>query len=724
MATQPDYKVSDSVKQTKDWYINAIDWLISKAVNSNNKALTVDAINVANGIIDTSEFKKVMQPFGNAPEELKNLPGTIRKVDFITPVREKNMGEYISLPYKYFVTVENPDVAMKRDAQVAEAVYKQLQEELIKFVESLQQGQPPQEIDPKIIKDKVDKLKQQLFDDEVIQAQHVLDFINESNNFDYFRYNAFSDWWMTQEVYTYRYIKNGELFKELLDVANSYPIVNNSDFVEDYDGFAYKQRITFQEFEQNYSDRLSAEDQKYLKAFNYNANTGQYSVPVNILYERGNLDNITYHTDGNQMYTIGSESMDLWRVWFIAPSPVKELKYVDEMNRVQYMHVDKNYILNPENGDIELTNIWIPKVYQCERFGAERTGVYTKPELSTVQRYDRRSNTAKLPVGGKKGLLRGLPLNPIPLRLKDYAILDTILLLAIERSVAKFRPDLLTIPQVLLNSDKAGTAQQKYQHMMADDTLIFDETKIKDMSVLTNGLRSLGRTNIANYIDALDKLRTRNRLEALDVANMNQERLGNANGNQTLGTTENNLAYAKLGSILMLTVFNKMLEKDHMADLEFSKYAFINGKQATYFDRQTESYIELNVDPEQLFYDRHTIAVSNSEVDKTIMEQFKNIAFSAGQNGEFDIASIAITATTPKQIARTLNDLADAKRTFEQSIKEQELAEMKRTNDIAERQLQLSEKKEVEENATDIQVAQISAGSKIQAASISGNRSK
>jgi len=221
--------------------------------------------------------------------------------------------------------------------------------------------------------------------------------------------------------------------------------------------------VSFQEFEQQYSKKLTAEEQKYLKAFNYNANTGVYSVPVNLLYERGNLDNISYKTDDSQRYAVGTETMDLWKVWFVAQSPVYELKHTDEMGRVQTMHVDGNYVLNPDNGDIEINKIWIPKVYECERFGAEHSGIYTKPEPCLVQRYDKRSNTVKIPIGGKKGLLRGLPINPIPLRLKDYAIVDRILLLAIERAIAKFRPDLLIIPQVVLNKDKAGSTQEKYR---------------------------------------------------------------------------------------------------------------------------------------------------------------------------------------------------------------------------------------------------------------------
>jgi hypothetical protein len=722
MSTQPNYKVSDAIKRTKDWYINAIDWLISKSISDNNKRQTFEAQRVANGIIDTNEFKNTIQPFANVGEEIKNLPGTIRNIDFVTNIREKNIGEYISLPYKYFVTVENPDLIMKRDSLVSQMVFKEVQSLLATYVEQLQSGQQPQQIDPAVIKDKADKLAQEFFDNKVIEAQHILDFINHFNNFYFQRIQAFNDWWCTTEFYTYRYIQNGELYKEVFDVASSYLIENNADFNEDKEGFMYKQRITFQEFEQHYSDRLTKDEQDYLKTISYNAGMGGYTVPINILYERGNLDGLTNYTTGNtNNYLLGGETMDLYRLFFVAQAPVYELTYTDEMNRIQTTHVDSKYELNKANGDIEINKIWIPKVYEAFRFGGENVGVYIAPQPLEVQRYDKNANTVKLPIGGKKGLLKGLNMNPIPLRIKPYVIVDRILLLQIERTIAKYRSDLRIIPQSILNPDKAGTALEKYQHILADDTLIWDDTEV-DINLIREGLRSIAGPNIAQYISTLWDLRIRNKNDALEVANMNQERLGQASSNQPLGTTENNLAYARLGSILMITIFNAALERDHIADLEYSKYAYINGKQATYFDKATEEYVELNIDPIENFYNRMGVSVSNSQLDSDIMDQFKRQAFSASQNGDMDMAAVAITATSPKEIAKTLTAMGEAKRTFEQQAKQQELAILQEKNDLVKNQMALADSMNKEDNATDIQVAQISASGKVQSSSISSHK--
>jgi len=713
MATQPDFKVSDKKKQTADWYKNAADWLINKAIASNDKAFTRRAINVASGTIDTNAFKKVMQPFANAPEEVKNLPGEIRSVDFITPIREKNIGEYIVLPYQYFVTVENPDVITDRDAMVAKVLIGELQQATVEYISSLQQeGKPPVEPDPIALKEKINKVKQEFFDSKVENAQHILDFINTFNDFDYQRINAFNDWWMTEEFYTHRYIRNGELYREILNVADSYPISNNKEFVEDYDGFVYRQRITFQEFEQHYAHLVDEEEQNYLKSITYNKSMGGYVVPVNLIQRRGDLDNIVYHTGNSNNVFIASESMDLWTIYFVAQSPVVELTYKDQLGRIQHMHVDSSYELNPANNDLKLEDIWIPKVYIQYRFGGPNIGVYTKPEPITVQRYDHFSNTVKLPIGGKKGLLRGVKLNPIPIRLEPYLIVDRILLLAIERTIAKFRADLITMPQSLLNPDKAGTPHEKYQHMLADDTLIYDDSKI-DIQTVLQGIRAIGRTNIAQYIETLWNLRLRNKQDAFDVSNMNSERLGQGDSNQTATGYQNNLMYAKLGSILMVTMFHSALEKDHLADLEFSKYAYISGKNGTYFDKQKQEYIEFSVDPAEHYFNKYGMSVSNSKASQDIMDSFKRFAFNASQNGEFKMASVAITATTPQEIARTINEFAEAKETYERSIREREVAAIEEANALKKAELEIKRTNNQEDNATDVMVAKIQTAGKV-----------
>lgn len=707
MAQSPNLRVSKTDLKDKDWYINTIDWLITKAVTITDTALRLECINASNGVVDATVFKQTLNPYASG-DVMKNLPGIIRDTDFITPIKEKNVGEYIVMPYKFFVTAENADLTLKRDAEIAKQVMDVLQTKVIEYITKAQTEN--QDIANLDLKSVVDKFKKELIDDMVIDAQNILKYINDFTHYDLLRYQAFIDYWTTQEFYTHRYIENGELYREALDVMNCYPMPNGNQFVEDFDGFVYKTRITFQEFKQHYSSLLTADEQEYLLHVKYDSRSGYYSAPVHLIRQRGNLDTF-YTSDSNNEVHVGSEVMDLWKVWFIAEEEVQELKYIDSLNRLQYMHVDKNYKLNPDNNDLEINTIWKPKVYVAYRFGNDTTGIYVAPEELTVQRYDRRNNTVKLPIGGLKGLYKNKIINPIPKRLEPYLVIDRILLLNIERGVAKIKNNLLALPQGILNPDAAGTTLEKLQHMIADDTLIYDESAI-DINVLTNGLRMLNRNSDAAYITTLWQLRANNKAEALEVANMNAERLGFADNNQTATNTNTNLTYAKLGSVLMITMFNSALEVDHIADLEYSKYAFINGKTLLFFDKSTETHIEKVINPIEHFYNKYGVTVSNAKINEDILNKFADVAFNASQNGEFDLASIAITATSPIEISKKLEEISEAKRAFDQQLETKKLQLLEEQNNLLKEQIIQKDRLQDKDDAANIKVAQITANAR------------
>jgi len=129
MRTQlPNQKVSDKEKQKPEWYIPTCDYLISKAIALNNKIEVKRNLDAANGIVDYETYRYVMNPLSSSDNTLQNFPGEIRNVDFITPIKEKNLGEYINLPYVYHVKVNNMDVVMKRTKAVQDEVVRKMQD--------------------------------------------------------------------------------------------------------------------------------------------------------------------------------------------------------------------------------------------------------------------------------------------------------------------------------------------------------------------------------------------------------------------------------------------------------------------------------------------------------------------------------------------------------------------------------------------------------------------
>ena len=118
----PEQRVSNAKKRTDEWRTNNMHYWVSMAIGLNDKKETEKNLQYANGYVDKTTYAYVLSPLTAEGDTFKNLPGVIREVDFLTPIKEKNIGEYISLPYNFNVKVNDPDIIMKQNADVANKV--------------------------------------------------------------------------------------------------------------------------------------------------------------------------------------------------------------------------------------------------------------------------------------------------------------------------------------------------------------------------------------------------------------------------------------------------------------------------------------------------------------------------------------------------------------------------------------------------------------------------
>jgi len=104
-----------------------------------------------------------------------------------------------------------------------------------------------------------------------------------------------------------------------------------------------------------------------------------------------------------------------------------------------------------------------------------------------------------------------------------------------------------------------------------------------------------------------------------------------------------------------------------MADLEFSKFAWIEGKVGSYFDKTTNTPITVEIDPIEHLNTRYGIFVRNSKAEEKKLQAFQDLAFNASQNGDLDIASEAIMAESTPELHIAIQEFSKAKLAFEQS---------------------------------------------------------
>lgn len=693
----PNQRVSSEEKQTPNWYKPTVDYLIKKAESQRDIASVIEALNAANGIASKSAFDYVIKPFqgGNSTEREITSPISIRDVDFITPIVERFMGEYLELPYKYMVTNNSDDAIIMRDAACAEAIANLVESHVIKYMEEMQKAvesgqEPPETIQNIDLEAYAENFKKNWIDQRAIKGQRTLDHAYKYNNFDYQRLQAYYYWLTTNEVYTYRYIENGELIREVISPLEAYPISNGSPFVEDYDGFVIKRRITFQQLLEQYlrDDMLTLEDIDYLESLKGRYTSSQpLRVPTTILRSRygfGDKDSIPV-ADALEFADVNGE-LDMAICIFRSETKVNILRYTTGLGQVAEMPVESNYKLNPEAGDIDLSSTYISEVLVSYRFGDENTGIYTKPVPDPIQRYDSVTRSPKLPVGGKDGILNGIRKSPIGMRLIPFSIIDRILLNQIELTMAKYKGAILLMPQSLIKTDDTGTTKQKYFYMRSDGTLIYDDADV-DFNTIAQGVRFVTDEVLGKYLETLIRLRDSNRADAYEVASMNQDRNAQADTRGNVSNVQQNIYRAKLGTSLLIQIFNHAFERDHISDLEYGKYAYVNGLADSYFDKDENKNVPYTFNTLDILDEKLGVYVSNSKVDEGKLQFLADsLSHAASQNQDFETAIEAATVDSIPLLKQRVKEIAEQKRTFEAEMADREAAleDKRQANRMAE----------------------------------------
>lgn len=682
--TFPNQRVSISTKLKEDWYLNNIHYWIGNALSSNDKTEVSNNYDAANGIVNTDTYNYVLKPLapedGNVLDINEKLPGEIRDVDFITPIKEKNLGEYLSLPYDINTIVVDPDVAISKNTHVAQAITPYIEKIVVELMNQAapnggEEGQ--QEINPDEIREKIDEATNEWVNNKAIAAEHFIHTANHNNRFQELRATAYYDWWATEQVYFHNYMINGKYFFEVLNPLESYPIANNYEYVDDNDGFLIRRMISIFEVKDKYADKLTAKDLKYLTKIYEQDGHGTIAVTAGIIMDIYGSKRFTDETG----YTRMSRNTPLS---FNATIPENIVYFKTDVKHTYVLRftpmgtttevlVDDKYELNPEAGDIELKDIWINQTWQQILLGEEYTGIYLKPEPTDLQLYDA-SGHVKIPITGKKDLLPNIDNNPIPKRIIANLALYRIITLQIERTMAKYKGSVELIPKSMIVGKTPQETKGKMFYRIADNTIIYDDAVVPPTSAI-QGYRIVGNDSLSTYLRTLMDLRIGVKDEAWDMANMNDSRYGNAPASATVTNNQQNIFRAKLGSVLMVYIFNKILERQHTMSAEFMKASNPTGLIGSYFKPNGDT-VSFNIDPANLTYEQLGVFVTNGIEEEEVLRQFKDLAV-AGQIGDPELAAKAIVSSNSKEIQKYIKDYGEAKREFEES-QSARLAEIER----------------------------------------------
>ena len=534
-------------------------------------------------------------------------------------------------------------------------------------------------------------------DDESKQGQDLLDYIRSITEDTLIYLSAFFNYCSLGECYTYSDIRGNTIHKENIPVLEAYPIPNSNFFIEDHDMFAHRMLMSYNQIIDMFDEVLSKEDREFLDR--YYSTTNASNTHTQFLYNQyfeafpaacekfGEKERELFRNESVQIAADNNNLFEVWHVVWRGEARQGILTYVNEMGFTTTRVVEENYQLNPEAGDINIDWAYEPQVYEGYRIGTRWTGVY--PIKARPIAYQR---NGKLPYNGIMEVLPMFGKFSIIELITPFQIMRNIISYHREMVIAKNKMLILLLPESLI----AGDEEDKIYKMAADGTLVVNDEE--DNTGQKMAQVRLLNANLGDYINQLSQLIEQIKMDARELVDMNMQRYGEIAQSAGSTTTQEAIARSSMGSVIIVAMFDEMRKHDYQRDLDFGKLAYADGLQTTFFDdKHNRRYLSLDVN--SYIMSEYGILVKNEQKELDKINQLRQWAFSAAQNGDLDMAIAAITGENVTQIKATVEKFMELKRKHETDMQqaEQMLKQEELQNKLAEIQAKGEEDRKTQE---------------------------
>ena len=682
--TFPRQRVSGAEKNKQEWYANCIDYVIAMGISFNDRKETELQLGILHDNIPNEFYKKTLNPYNSNKEKYKRFPATMRNFDIMSDVLRRYVSEYFKGVHEFIVGACDPEVVLRKNAKLkqeiaklaAEAFKRQFEQNLAQLQQqAAQQGTPPEQVNPQDAmpdpEQFVKEFNENYIDKESAQGQDILDYIRSVTQDSVIYLSSFFNYSALGECYTYADVRGENLYKEHVPVIEAYPIPNSNFFVEDHDMFARRMLLSYPQIMDMFDEVMSDKDREFLEKY-YTEGAGTGVGKTQFMYSQY----FEYYPDGCEKFTpeerklfkdqpinMAELNKTLYEVWHVVwRGEVKRgiLTYINEAGFQTQRIVDEDYELNKEAGDISIEWAYEPQVYEGYRIGTRYNGVY--PIKFRPIAYQR---NGKLPYNGIMEVLPLMGKFSIIKLITPYQIMRNIFSYHREMVVAKNKMLVLLLPESLI----ASKTEDKLYKMAADGVLLVDDTEDANSQKMAQ-IRMLN-ASLGDYITQLTNLIEAIKLEAREMVDMNMQRYGEIAQSAGSSTTQEAIARSSMGSVIIVTMFDEMRKRDYQRELEYGKLAYIDGIQTSFFDdKHQQRYLSLDVN--SYLASDYCVLVKNDQKEIDKLNELRQWAFSAAQNGDLDMAMAAITGNNVTQIKETVNKFMEIKRNHEEAMQQAE----------------------------------------------------
>lgn len=682
-ATFPQQRVSSAEKSKADWYSNCIDYVIDAGLSYNDRTDTELKLGILRGDMPNEFYKKTLNPYNSSNEKYLRFPATLRNLDIMSDIIRRYVSEYFKGVHEFVVGANNPDIIINKNAKLKEKIgelaQQAFQQEFQKQYQAMvqqaqQQGQDPSTVDPQQampdIEQFIKDFNEKYIDDESKQGQDILDYIRSMTQDNIIYLSAFFNFVSLGECYSYSDVRGDKLFKENVPVLEAYPIPNDKFFVEDHDMFARRMLMSYQQIIDMFDDFLTDKDKKFLEIYygRASSNNGITRLSYNQMFESYPDVCEKFSKEERELFrkepiTLCAENNNLFEVWHVVwRGEAKRgiLTYVNELGIETTRVVEESYTLNKEAGDINIEWTYEPQVYEGYRIGGRYNSIY--PIKARPIAFNR---NGKLPYNGIMEVLPMMGKFSIIKLVTPYQVMRNIFAYHREMVIAKNKMLILLLPESLIASD----TEDKLYKLAADGTLLIDDSE--DTNSLKMQQIRLLNANMGDYITQLTNLMEATKLEAREMVDMNAQRYGDIAQSAGASTTQEAITRSSMGMVILTQMFDEFRKADYNRDLDYCKLAFVEGLDTSYWDELGKKrYISLDVN--SFIGSDYSTTVRNDSKELDKIQQLRQWAFSAAQNGDLDMAIAAISGDNVSQIKATVQKFMDIKRQHEEQMQQME----------------------------------------------------
>ena len=691
----PKQQVDAATKAKPDWYANSIDYIIGLGLSLNDRTETETMLNVLHGDLPQEFYKKTLNPYNATNERFKRFPATLRNYDIMSDIIRRYIGEYFKGTHEFAVGANNPDIVFERNQALKEKVMQAAQQAFQqeferKYKEAVEQaqgqGQSPESINPQEVmpdqEEFIAKFNQDYIDKESKQGQDILNYIRDLTNDAQIYLTAFFNYCSLGECYTYTELRGDKIIKECVPAIEAFPIPNNQFMVEDHDMFARRIMMSYNQILDTFEDDLTDKDKAYLNdLYNTSASASTKVVQLgwNQLFEKypdvcGKFTDEERKLYKTQSLTPSANNSNLYEVWHVVWKGFARqgiLTYTNELGFQEQRIVEEDYEFNPEAGDINIEWKYKTQVYEGYRIGTRYNGIY--PIKARPILYERKG---KLPYNGIQELLPYCGKFSIIQIITPFQVLRNIISYHQEMVIAKNKMLILLLPKSLVASE----TEDAIYRMAADGVLPIDDEE-DAAGVKMQNIRLLN-ANMGQYITELSNLNEAIKQEARELVDMNAQRYGQIAQSAGASTTQNAIAQSSTGSVLIFQMFDLLRCADYNRDLDFAKCAYIEGLETSYIDKTTGKKHYLSLDVNSFVNSDYSTTVRNNGKEMDKIQQLKQWAFSAAQNGDLESALAAIQGDNVAAISDNIRQFSEIRRQHEEQMKQMDQAIQEQANQM------------------------------------------